>query len=191
MKRSIIKFLTDFGPLLIFFIIYYNSGKNLRVAIPPLIIATILAVIIVWFVEKKIPYVPLLGGILISFFGGLTIYFDNPIFIYMKPTIINILFGIALFFGKFFSNEPILKKILGKSIKLNDQGWKVLNVRWMYFFFCLAIINELVWRTQSEEFWVNFKVWGLLPITFVFAVFQVNIINKYKLDEQEFKINNK
>ncbi len=183
MKRSIIKFLTDFGPLLIFFIIYYNSGKNLRVAIPPLIIATILAVIIVWFVEKKIPYVPLLGGILISFFGGLTIYFDNPIFIYMKPTIINILFGIALFFGKFFSNEPVLKKILGKSIKLNDQGWKVLNVRWMYFFFCLAIINELVWRTQSEEFWVNFKVWGLLPITFVFAVFQVNIINKYKLDE--------
>ena len=133
--------------------------------------------------KKKIPYVPLLGGILISFFGGLTIYFDNPIFIYMKPTIINILFGIALFFGKFFSNEPVLKKILGKSIKLNDQGWKVLNVRWMYFFFCLAIINELVWRTQSEEFWVNFKVWGLLPITFVFAVFQVNIINKYKLDE--------
>tara|TARA_B100000686_G_scaffold1468_1_gene1649 strand:- start:615 stop:1166 length:552 start_codon:yes stop_codon:yes gene_type:complete len=182
-KRSIIKFLTDFGPLLIFFIIYYNSGKNLRVAIPPLIIATILAVIIVWFVEKKIPYIPLLGGILISFFGGLTIYFDNPIFIYMKPTIINILFGIALFFGKFFSNEPVLKKILGKSIKLNDQGWKVLNVRWMYFFFCLAMINELVWRTQSEEFWVNFKVWGLLPITFVFAVFQVNIINKYKLDE--------
>ena len=124
-----------------------------------------------------------MGGILISFFGGLTIYFDNPIFIYMKPTIINILFGIALFFGKFFSNEPVLKKILGKSIKLNDQGWKVLNVRWMYFFFCLAMINELVWRTQSEEFWVNFKVWGLLPITFVFAVFQVNIINKYKLDE--------
>ena len=182
-KRSIIKFLTDFGPLLIFFIIYYNSGKNLRVAIPPLIIATILAVIIVWFVEKKIPYVPLLGGILISFFGGLTIYFDNPIFIYMKPTIINILFGIALFFGKFFSNEPVLKKILGKSIKLNDQGWKVLNVRWMYFFFCLAMINELVWRTQSEEFWVNFKVWGLLPITFIFTAFQIGLINKYKTNE--------
>ena len=183
MKRSIIKFLTDFGPLLIFFIIYYNSGKNLRVAIPPLIIATILAVIIVWFVEKKIPYVPLLGGILISFFGGLTIYFDNPIFIYMKPTIINILFGIALFFGKFFSNEPVLKKILGKSIKLNDQGWKVLNVRWMYFFFSLALLNEIVWRTQSEEFWVNFKVWGLLPITFIFTAFQIRLINKYKTNE--------
>ena len=92
MNKSLIKFITDFGPLLIFFIIYYNSGKNLKVAIPPLIIATIVAVVIVWFLEKKIPYVPLLGGILISLFGGLTIYFNNPVFIYMKPTIINILF---------------------------------------------------------------------------------------------------
>ena len=183
MNKSFLKFVTDIGPLAIFFFFYYNSDKNLKVAIPPLIVATIIAVLLVWVWEKKIPMVPLLSGILITLFGGLTIYFDNPIFIYMKPTIINILFGIALFFGKFFSNEPVLKKILGKSIKLNDQGWKVLNVRWMYFFFCLAIINELVWRTQSEEFWVNFKVWGLLPITFVFAVFQVNIINKYKLDE--------
>ena len=183
MNRSILKFITDFGPLLIFFVIYYNSGKNLRVAIPPLIIATIVAVIIVWFIEKKIPYIPLLGGILISFFGGLTIYFNNPVFIYMKPTIINLLFAIALFFGKFFSNEPILKKILGKSIKLYDEGWKILNIRWMYFFIFLAIMNELVWRTQSEEFWVNFKVWGLMPITFVFAIFQVNILNKYKSNE--------
>ena len=183
MNRSILKFITDFGPLLIFFVIYYNSGKNLRVAIPPLIIATIVAVIIVWFIEKKIPYIPLLGGILISFFGGLTIYFNNPVFIYMKPTIINLLFAIALFFGKFFSNEPILKKILGKSIKLYDEGWKILNIRWMYFFIFLAILNELVWRTQSEEFWVNFKVWGLMPITFVFAIFQVNILNKYKSNE--------
>ena len=93
------------------------------------------------------------------------------------------MFGFALFFGKFFSEEPILKKILGKSIKLNDEGWKILNKRWMFFFFFLALINELVWRTQSEEFWVNFKVWGLLPITFAFAVSQVSTINKYKYDE--------
>ena len=183
MNKSLIKFITDFGPLLIFFIIYYNSGKNLKVAIPPLIIATIVAVVIVWFLEKKIPYIPLLGGILISLFGGLTIYFNNPIFIYMKPTIINILFGLALFFGKYFSREPVLKKILGKSIKLNDMGWQILNIRWMYFFFFLALINELVWRTQTEEFWVNFKVWGLLPLTLVFTIFQVNIINKYRSDE--------
>ena len=128
MNKSLIKFITDFGPLLIFFIIYYNSGKNLKVAIPPLIIATIVAVVIVWFLEKKIPYIPLLGGILISLFGGLTIYFNNPVFIYMKPTIINILFGLALFFGKYFSNEPILKKILGKSIKLNDMGLSLIHI---------------------------------------------------------------
>ena len=177
MNKSLIKFITDFGPLLIFFIMYYNSGKNLKVAIPPLIIATIVAVVIVWFLEKKIPYIPLLGGILISLFGGLTIYFNNPVFIYMKPTIINILFGLALFFGKYFSSEPMLKKLLGKSIKLNDMGWQILNIRWMYFFFFLALINELVWRTQTEEFWVNFKVWGLLPITFIFTAFQIGLIN--------------
>ena len=137
----------------------------------------------VWFLEKKIPMVPLLGGVLITFFGGLTIYFDNPVFIYIKPTIINLLFGLALLFGKYFTNEPILKKMLGKSIALTNEGWEILNKRWMLFFFALAILNELVWRTQSEEFWVNFKVWGLLPITFIFTAFQVSIITKHKIDE--------
>ena len=175
--------MTDIGPLVIFFFFYYNSDKNLKVAIPPLIVATIIAVLIVWILEKKIPMVPLLSGILITLFGGLTIYFDNPIFIYIKPTIINILFGIALLFGKFFSNEPILKKMLGKSLQLTDEGWKILNLRWVYFFFGLALLNEIVWRTQSEEFWVNFKVWGILPLTIIFTAFQISIINKYKLDE--------
>ena len=101
----------------------------------------------------------------------------------MKPTIINILFALALFFGKYFTNEPILKKILGKSLPLRDEGWKILNNRWMYFFLGLAILNELVWRTQSEEFWVNFKVWGMLPITFIFTAFQVPLITKHKIDE--------
>ena len=175
--------MTDIGPLVIFFLFYYNNDKNLKIAIPPLIVATIIAVLIVWILEKKIPMIPLLSGILISLFGGLTIYFDNPVFLYMKPTIINILFGLALFFGRFFTKEPVLKKILGKSMPLSDLGWKILNNRWMYFFFGLAILNELVWRTQSEEFWVNFKVWGLLPITFIFTAFQIGLINKYKLNE--------
>ena len=162
---------------------YYNNDKNLKIAIPPFIIATILALIVVWILEKKIPMIPLIGGILITLFGGLTIYFDNPVFLYIKPTIINILFGFTLFFGKYFTDEPILKKILGKSLPLSDEGWKILNNRWMYFFFILALLNEMVWRTQSEEFWVNFKVWGLLPITFVFSVFQISLINKYKSNE--------
>tara|TARA_Y100000816_G_scaffold256432_1_gene209923 strand:- start:617 stop:1183 length:567 start_codon:yes stop_codon:yes gene_type:complete len=179
-NKSFTKFVTDFGPLLVFFVIYYKYDKNLNIALPPFIVATIVALVVVWFLEKKIPFVPLLGGVLITFFGGLTIYFNNPVFIYVKPTIINALFGLALMFGKFFSREPILKKIIGNSIKLNNDGWKILNNRWMYFFFFLAILNELVWRTQSEEFWVNFKVWGLIPITLIFTLFQVQIINKYK-----------
>ena len=188
MNKSFIKFVTDFGPLLVFFFFYYNSDKNLKVAIPPFIIATIIALTFVWILEKKIPMVPLIGGILITLFGGLTIYFNNPIFIYVKPTIINILFGLALLFGKYFTNEPILKKILGKSIMLSDVGWSLLNKRWMIFFFTLAFLNELVWRTQSEEFWVNFKVWGMLPITFIFTAFQISLITKYKTNEYKFKI---
>ena len=183
MNKSFLKFLTDFGPLIIFFYYYYDSGKDLKIAIPPFIVATILALAVMWFIERTIPKVPLLSGILITFFGGLTIYFNNPVFIFIKPTIINVLFGLALLFGKYFTNEPLLKKILGNSIKLSDQGWNILNVRWIFFFFSVAILNELVWRTQSEEFWVNFKVWGLLPITFIFTAFQISIINKYKIDE--------
>ena len=183
MNKGFIKFITDFGPLLIFFIFYYQSGLNLRVAIPPLIIATLLSLAIIYLLEKKVAFMPLASGIVITFFGGLTLYFDNPVFIYIKPTIINILFGITLFFGKYISKEPLLKKILGKSLPLSDEGWKILNNRWMYFFFSLAILNEIVWRTQTEEFWVNFKVWGILPITFLFTAFQIGLINKFKLNE--------
>ena len=183
MNKSLLKFITDVGPLAIFFFFYYNSDKNLKVAIPPLIVATIISVLLVWILEKKVPMVPLLGGILITLFGGLTIYFDNPIFIYMKPTIINILFALALFFGKYFTNEPVLKLILGKTLPMSDEGWKILNTRWTYFFIFLAILNEIVWRTQTEEFWVNFKVWGMLPIKFIFTASQVGLINKHKLNE--------
>ena len=183
MNKSFLKFITDFGPLLVFFYYYYNNDKDLKIAIPPLIFATLIALIVVWMFERKIPMIPLIGGILISLFGGLSIYFNNAIFLYIKPTIINVLFGFALLFGKYFTNEPILKKILGKSIILTDQGWKILNSRWMYFFFSLALLNEIVWRTQSEEFWVNFKVWGMLPITFIFTAFQISLITKHKIDE--------
>ena len=183
MNRSFVKFVTDFGPLLVFFLFYYNNDKNLKIAIPPFILATIISLAIVWIIEKKIPMMPLVSGILISLFGGLTIYFDNAVFIYIKPTIINILFGLALLFGKYFTDEPVLKKILGKSLFLSNVGWEILNKRWIFFFFALAIINELVWRTQSEEFWVNFKVWGMLPITIIFTAFQIPLMNKYKINE--------
>ena len=181
MNKSFLKFITDFGPLLIFFTIYYKSGNNLSAAIPPLIVTTILAVGIIYFVEKKIPYVPLVGGIIITLFGGLTLYFNNPVFIYMKPTIVNIIFASALIISKFFFSKNFLKFFLQSAFQLNEIGWDKLNYRWAYFFIFLAIVNEIVWRTQPETTWVNFKVWGILPITFLFTAFQVPLINKYKI----------
>ena len=128
--------------------------------------------------------VPLTSCILITFFGALTLYFDNKVFFYMKPTIINIMFALVLFFGKFFTDKPLLKVFFQNTLSLEDEGWKKLNIRWISFFIFVAILNEIVWRTQcpeNEHVWVNFKVWGLLPISFIFAASQVPLINKYKL----------
>ena len=181
MNKSFLKFITDFGPLLIFFTIYYKSGNNLIIAIPPLIAATLIAVIIMYLVEKKIPYVPLIGGIVISLFGGLTLYFDNPIFLYMKPTIVNIIFASILIISKIFFDKNFLKFFLQTAFQLDEIGWDKLNFRWAYFFIFLAILNEIVWRTQPEATWVNFKVWGMLPITFIFTGLQLPLINRHKI----------
>tara|TARA_Y100001970_G_scaffold165300_1_gene201988 strand:- start:1099 stop:1650 length:552 start_codon:yes stop_codon:yes gene_type:complete len=183
MGRTGIKFLTDFGPLLVFFVMYFRNDQNLKIAIPPFVIATLISLAVVYFLEKKMPMVPLVSGILITLFGGLTLYFDNKIFFYMKPTIINILFAAILFFGRYFTKKPLLKIFFQNSIKIEEEGWKILNFRWIYFFLFVAILNEFVWRTQTEAFWVNFKVWGLLPISFLFVAMQVPLINKYKLKE--------
>ena len=183
MNKPIIKFAADFGPLLIFFIIYFNNENDLKVAIPPFIIATLIALTAIYFLEKRIPMVPLVSGILITFFGGLTLYFDNKVFFYMKPTIINLLFAAVLFFGKYFTQKPLLKIFFQNAFNLENEGWKKLNNRWIVFFIFVAALNEIVWRTQSEAFWVNFKVWGLLPISFVFAASQFPLINKYKIKQ--------
>ena len=184
MNKSFIKFVTDFGPLLAFFIIYYRNDKDLVSAIPALIIATLIAICVIYLLEKRIPILPLIGAILVCLFGGLTIFFDNPIFIYLKPTIINLIFAFALFFGKVVLNKNFLKKLFESSIKLEEAGWDKLIIRWVGFFIFLAILNEAVWRTQTEEFWINFKVWGILPITFIFTAFQLPLIQKYKKNEE-------
>ena len=183
MGRPTIKFLTDFGPLLVFFIIYFKNGQDLKVAIPPFVMATLLSLGIMYFLDKKIPMMPLTSGIIITLFGGLTLYFDNKVFFYMKPTVVNLVFAAILFFGRFFTQKPLLKIFFQKSIKLQDEGWQKLSYRWIYFFIFIAILNEVVWRTQTEAFWVNFKVWGLLPISFLFIASQMPLMNKYKINE--------
>jgi len=180
MNKSTLKFIADFGPLLIFFIYYKKFGMT--EAILPLIIATIVATGILYFVEKKIPKVPIISAVIVSLFGGLTLYFDNKIFFYMKPTIVNLLFAFVLFFGSFFLKKNLLKSLLESSIQLEEKGWELLNKRWMIFFIFLAFLNEIVWRTQTEDFWVKFKVFGIIPITFIFMMFQINLIKKYKIN---------
>ena len=114
MNRPMIKFITDFGPILIFFIIYLSNDNNLKLAIPPFIIATLIALAVIYFLEKKIAMVPLISGVLIGLFGGLTLYFDNKVFFYMKPTIINLLFAGALFFGKYITKKKFIKNVFSK-----------------------------------------------------------------------------
>jgi len=150
-------------------------------AIIPLIIATIVSVVLIYWLEKKIPMIPILGAILVSVFGGLTVISDNKIFFYMKPTIINLLLASILIFGKIILKKNLLKNLLQSSIQMTDDGWKELNDRWIYFFVFLAILNELIWRTQSENFWVQFKVFGIIPVTLVFAILQVSLIKKHRI----------
>ncbi len=181
MNKSFLKFVADFGPLLIFFTIYYKSGNDLAKAIPPLIISTLVAVALIYYMEKKIPYIPLVGGLIISLFGGLTLYFNNPVFLYMKPTIINLIFAIILIAGKKIFNKNFLEFFFKSAFQLSENGWNKLNNRWAYFFIFLAVINEIIWRTQPETTWVNFKVWGILPLTFIFTATQIPLINKHKI----------
>ena len=152
-------------------------------AILPLIIATVISILIIYLSEKKIPTMPLVSGILLATFGGLTLYFDDKTFFYMKPTIINLLFALILLFGKIVLKVSFLKKVLGESLKLTDEGWNILTDRWIYFFIFIALLNEGVWRTQSEEFWVQFKVFGMIPITIIYTIFQVSVINKHKIGD--------
>ena len=178
--KSIYKLLIDIGPLAVFFLFYTRSG--LQASIMPFMIATVIAVLFSYILEKKIPIMPTVGAGIVLIFGGLTIYFDNEVFFKMKPTIINILFAAILWVGVII-NKPLLKILLGAAIKLEDEGWKILTQRWIAFFVALAILNEIVWRTQSTDIWVNFKVFGILPITFIFTMTQFPLIKKYQINE--------
>ena len=178
--KSIYKLFIDIGPLAVFFI-FYTRG-DLQTAILPFMIATIIAVLFSYITEKKIPIMPTVGAVIILIFGGLTIYFDNEIFFKMKPTIINLLFAGILFIG-ILLNKSLLKYLLSGAIKLEDEGWSILTKRWIGFFISLAILNEIIWRTQSTDLWVNFKVFGILPITFIFTLTQFSIIKKFQIKD--------
>ncbi len=178
--KSIYKLLIDIGPLAVFFI-FYTRG-DLKTAILPFMIATIIAVLFSYTIEKKIPIMPTVGAVIILIFGGLTIYFDNETFFKMKPTIINLLFA-GILYGGIILNKSLLRYLLGAALKLQDEGWDILTKRWIGLFIALAILNEIIWRTQTTDIWVNFKVFGILPITFIFTLTQFSTIKKYQIED--------
>ena len=178
--KSIYKLLIDIGPLAVFFIFYTRSG--LQASILPLMIATVIAVLFSYILEKKIPIMPTVGAGIVLIFGSLTIYFDNEVFIKMKPTIINLIFAIILY-GGMLVKKPLLKILLGAALRLEEEGWRILTYRWIGFFIALAVLNEIVWRTQTTDIWENFKVFGILPITFIFTMTQFPLIKKHQIDD--------
>lgn len=172
-----LKLLIEVGPLVAFFAAYGRAGIYWATGV--LMAATVVALVASWRLLGKISAVPVVTAVLVVIFGGLTFALDDPRFIKMKPTMINIIFAIALVIGVAMGKSP-LKMMLGEAFSLTTQGWKVLSYRWAAFFIVLAVANEVVWRNFSESAWVNFKVFGILPLTFLFAMAQIGVIRRYE-----------
>ena len=175
------KQLFEFFPLIVFFVVYYKSDKDLYLSITAVIIATLISLVALYIKERKISTMMLVSTVILIVFGGLSIFLKNDIFFKMKPTIINALFAIILI-GSTFFNKPVLKLLLNSSMKLTDQGWSLMNKLWSGFFIFLALLNEIVWRTQTTDVWVNFKVFGIMGITIIFTIVQIPILKRHFID---------
>ena len=175
--KAYIKLFFEVVPLIVFFLI--NSYYGIFKATLFFMIAAVISIPIAWYIDKKTPWMPIITGIMILFFGGLTLVFQDDNFIKMKPTIINILFASILIVGLKF-NRLFLKMAMSKAFDLEDKIWRTLTLRWSSFFLLLALLNEIVWRTQSTDFWVSFKVFGIFPLTVIFALLQLPLITKDK-----------
>jgi len=176
-QPAFVKLLIDLGPLVAFFLAYGRAGIYWATGV--LMLATVAALVASWRLLGRVTAVPLVTAVLVVVFGGLTFYLDDPSFIKLKPTIINLLFAGVIVAG-LATGRPLLKLLLGEAFQLTDEGWRKLSVRWAAFFFVLAILNEIVWRNFSESAWVNFKVFGIVPLTILFAMAQIGLIKRYE-----------
>lgn len=176
--NPLLKLLLEMGPLVLFFICYSRLG--LHTAIIAFIPATLVALGVYYALLRKVPTMPLVSGVIVAVFGGLTLYFENDTFFKMKPTIVSGIFGLALLYG-YFAGKPLLKIVFDNAFSLTDEGWHILTLRWALFFLVLAVLNEIVWRTQSENFWVSFKVFGLTAISIIFAMAQTPLLLKHEV----------
>lgn len=177
----IVKLLIELGPLVAFFAAYGRAGIYWATGV--LMAATVVALIASWRLLGRISPVPVMTAVLVVVFGGLTFLLDDPSFIKMKPTFINLLFAAALIGGVAIGKSP-LKLMLGDAFRLTPEGWRILSYRWAGFFLALAVANEYVWRTFSETTWVSFKAFGILPLTFLFAMSQIGVIRKFESPDE-------
>ncbi len=179
--NPILKLAIEVGPLVAFFIA--NSRGGIITGTGVFMVATILSLGLSLGLFRRIPVLPLATAVFVLFFGGLTILLDDDFFIKIKPTVVNTLFGVLLL-GGVALNRLVIKPLLGTVLMLTDEGWRKLSVRWAFFFFVLAILNEIVWRSVSTDMWVNFKVFGIMPLTILFSFSQLPLLNRYRLQEE-------
>jgi intracellular septation protein len=174
-----VKPLCDFGPLLAFFAAYLLLGLFPATAV--LIGTTVLALLLSYLIERRIPIMPLVTAVIVGIFGGLTLWLQDETFLKMKPTIVQAIFSLVLL-GGLAVNKPLLKPLLGTAWQMDDLGWRKLTLRFALFFAVMAVLNEAVWRTQSTSFWVTFKVFGIMGLTLVFALSQAQLMQLHAVE---------
>ncbi|MBM3517529.1 MAG: septation protein A [Alphaproteobacteria bacterium] len=179
--KAVRRLLIEAGPLAAFFIA--NARYDIYVATAVFMAAVGISLAASWLMERRVPTLPLVTAVFVLIFGGLTLLLHDETFIKLKPTIVNSLFGVILLGGLAFG-RALLKPLLDYSFQLTDQGWSKLTLRWALFFLLLAVLNEVVWRGFSTDTWVSFKVFGVMPLTLVFALSQVRFLMRYQLREE-------
>lgn len=177
-----LKLVLELGPLVIFF--FSNGRFGIITATAIFMVAATVALILMWLLFKRVAVMPLVSTVVVLVFGGLTVWLNDELFIKLKPTIVNTMFGTILL-GAYFLNKPLLKIVLDAVFEITDAAWQVLTLRWALFFFFLAVLNEVIWRNFSTDFWVAFKVWGVMPISMAFALSQLPFIQKHSNETDE------
>ena len=176
------RMLLDFGPLLLFFGANYFYS-DLMFSVKVLVVATIVSLAASWVLERRIPMMAAFGCAALVFFAGLTLYFDNELFIKIKPTILTLMFAAAIAVGRAMGRNP-LAAIMGSQVKLTNNGWRIMSWLWVAMFACSALANEIAWRSLSTDSWVTFKVFGLTGISLGFVLLSLPIIQKHQINDQ-------